>query len=161
MTTDQNRAAALTGQQRKAINDAARVLADNWEFGTADDLLQAFAAPTTKQPEATPIQRNDHVCHDGEDCHACDAERAPTPPKRAVQFRLELQADTVDHLVAALTDLATHICAGRLSAHAISGGVFSSHECWLVVADHPTHVEYIELLEHWRGRITKARGGNA
>ncbi|KWF94004.1 hypothetical protein WL93_09565 [Burkholderia diffusa] len=84
-----------------------------------------------------------------------------TPPKRAVQFRLELQADTVDHLVAALTDLATHIRAGRLSAHAISGGVFSGHECWLVVADHPTHAEYIQLLERWRDRITAGRGGNA
>ncbi|MCA8351651.1 hypothetical protein [Burkholderia cepacia] len=84
-----------------------------------------------------------------------------TPPKRAVQFRLELQADTVDHLVTALTDLATQICADRLSAHAISGGAFSSHECWLAVADHPTHAEYIEQLEQWRDRITAARGGNA
>ncbi|MEX3630544.1 MAG: hypothetical protein VB138_14975 [Burkholderia sp.] len=84
-----------------------------------------------------------------------------TPPKRAVQFRLELQADTVDHLVTALTDLATQICADRLSAHAISGGAFSSHECWLAVEDHPTHAEYIEQLDQWRERITAARGGNA
>ncbi|MDR6500340.1 hypothetical protein J2785_003496 [Burkholderia ambifaria] len=82
-----------------------------------------------------------------------------TPPKRAVQFRLELQADTVDHLVTALTDLATQICVGRLSAHAISGGAFSSHECWLAVADHPTHAEYIEQLEQWRDSITAAQGG--
>ncbi|QCU53070.1 hypothetical protein J3L14_05820 [Burkholderia pseudomallei] len=84
-----------------------------------------------------------------------------TPPKRAVQFRLELQADTVDHPVTALTDLATQICADRLSAHAISGGAFSSHECWLAVADHPTHAEYIEQLKQWRDRITAAPGGNA
>ncbi|KGX67993.1 hypothetical protein Y026_1456 [Burkholderia pseudomallei TSV28] len=84
-----------------------------------------------------------------------------TPPKRAVQFRLELQADTVDHLVTALTDLATQICADRLSAHAISGGACSSHECWLAVADHPTHAEYIEQLEQWRDRITAAPGSNA
>ncbi|WP_333976331.1 hypothetical protein [Burkholderia cepacia] len=82
-----------------------------------------------------------------------------TPPKRAVQFRLELQADTVDHLVTTLTDLATQICVGRLSTHSISGGAFSSHECWLVVADHPTHAEYIEQLEQWRDRITAAPGG--
>ncbi|MGT0246689.1 hypothetical protein [Burkholderia pyrrocinia] len=84
-----------------------------------------------------------------------------TPPKRAVQFRLELQADTVDHLVTALTDLAAQTSANRLSAHAISGGAFSSHECWLAVADHPTHAEYIEQLEQWRDRITADRGGNA
>ncbi|KVE45443.1 hypothetical protein [Burkholderia sp. BDU5] len=84
-----------------------------------------------------------------------------TPPKRAVQFRLELQADTVDHLVTALTDLATQICAGKLSTHAISGGAFSSHECWLTVADRPTHAEYIRELEQWRDRITANRGGNA
>lgn len=84
-----------------------------------------------------------------------------TPPKRAVQFRLEVQADTVDDLFRALTDLATQICAGQLSTHAISGGAFSSHECWMTVADHPTHAEYIEQLEHWRDRITADRGGNA
>lgn len=84
-----------------------------------------------------------------------------TPPKRAVQFRLELQADTVDHLVSALTDVATQICAGQLSAHAISGGAFSSHECWVTVSDHPTHAEYIEQLEEWRDRIVAARGGKA
>ncbi|AOJ24309.1 hypothetical protein WJ12_05385 [Burkholderia seminalis] len=82
-----------------------------------------------------------------------------TPPKRAVQFRLELQADTVDHLVTALTDLAAQISAERLSAHAISGGAFSSHECWLAIADHPTHADYIERLEQWRDRITAAPGG--
>ncbi|QVN13018.1 hypothetical protein [Burkholderia sp. LAS2] len=59
-----------------------------------------------------------------------------------------------------MPSIVCHITAGRLSAHAISGGAFSSHECWLAVADHPTHAEYIEQLEQWRDRIAADRGGN-
>ncbi|MCO1349981.1 hypothetical protein L0Z31_21195 (plasmid) [Burkholderia vietnamiensis] len=84
-----------------------------------------------------------------------------TPPKRAVQFRLELQADTIDHLASALTDLATQICIERSSGHSISGGVFFNHESWLTVSNHPTHAEYLRELEQWLNRADTVQGGKA
>lgn len=51
-----------------------------------DELALGFGAgwkacAAASQPSAT---RNDHICHDGEDCHACDAERAAVAGQEAV-----------------------------------------------------------------------------
>ncbi|UVE55272.1 hypothetical protein [Burkholderia sp. EMB26] len=42
MTTENSRADALTDEQRHAVDEAVRVLRDNWEHGTAADLDMAF-----------------------------------------------------------------------------------------------------------------------
>lgn len=49
-------AAALTEKQRHAVDEAAKVLRDNWEHGTAEDLLMAFLPESSDpQPAAAPI----------------------------------------------------------------------------------------------------------
>ncbi|WP_175925967.1 hypothetical protein [Burkholderia cepacia] len=90
-----------------------------------------------------------------------EASVAEPPPKRAIQLCLKMQADTVDHLVSALTDLATRIYIERSSGHTISGGVFSNHDSWLTVSNHPTHAEYVRELEHWLNRADATQGDNA
>ncbi|MBR8005606.1 hypothetical protein [Burkholderia vietnamiensis] len=90
-----------------------------------------------------------------------EASVADIPPTRAIVFRLAMQADTVDHLRSALTDVATRICIERSSGHSIRGGVFFNYESWLTVSDHPTHAEYVRELEHWLNRANTAEGGKA
>ncbi|KVC71410.1 hypothetical protein WI73_11330 [Burkholderia ubonensis] len=55
-----SRADALTDGQRSAINDAARVLEENWEFESADRLLTAFAI----KARADYTGRLDEACSD-------------------------------------------------------------------------------------------------
>ncbi|WP_321810125.1 hypothetical protein [Burkholderia sp. BCC1985] len=74
-------------------------------------------------------------------------------PKRAVQFGAVIQADTPQHLANALTDMAALIAAGEMPERSIGGGVFSSHHCTLIVADRPTHDEYVEQLQDYLGSI--------
>lgn len=73
-------------------------------------------------------------------------------PKRAVQFKAIIQADTPQHLANALTDMAALIAAGEMPERSIGGGAFSSHQCALAVSDHPTHAEYVELLNGYLRR---------
>ncbi|HEF4732689.1 hypothetical protein KDW57_23115 [Burkholderia multivorans] len=68
-------------------------------------------------------------------------------PKRAVQFEAAIQADTPQDLANALTNMAALIAAGEMPERSIGGGVFSSHHCTLVIADHPTHDEYVSQLQ--------------
>ncbi|WP_261533600.1 hypothetical protein [Burkholderia multivorans] len=68
-------------------------------------------------------------------------------PKRAVQFEAAIQADTPQDLANALTNMVALIAAGEMPERSIGGGVFSSHHCTLVIADHPTHDEYVEQLQ--------------
>lgn len=70
-------------------------------------------------------------------------------PKRAVQFEAVIQADTPQHLANALTDMAALIAAGEMPERSLGGGVFSSHHCTLIVADHPTHDEYVAQLQDY------------
>ncbi len=70
-------------------------------------------------------------------------------PKRAVQFEAAIQADTPQNLADALTDMAALIAAGEMPVRSIGGGVYTSHHCTLVVADHPTHEEYVEQLNDY------------
>ena len=53
MTTDNSRADALTEAQRKALETAVNVLNTNWEHETANELWEAFTAPSL-QPAAAP-----------------------------------------------------------------------------------------------------------
>ena len=56
-TTDNSRADALTEKQRHAVDEAAKVLRDNWEHGTAEDLLMAFLPESSDpQPAAAPCK---------------------------------------------------------------------------------------------------------
>jgi hypothetical protein len=70
-------------------------------------------------------------------------------PKRAVQFEAAIQADTPQNLADALTDMAALIAAGEMPERSVGGGVFSSHHFTLVVADHPTHDEYVGQLQDY------------
>ncbi|VWC53860.1 hypothetical protein BLA9940_02111 [Burkholderia aenigmatica] len=70
-------------------------------------------------------------------------------PKRAVQFEVIIQADTPQRLADALTDMAALIAAGEMPERSIGGGVYTSHHCTLVVADHPTHEEYVAQLQDY------------
>ncbi len=65
-------------------------------------------------------------------------------PKRAVQFRVDIQADTPRDLANTLFNLSNRIAAGDLSAHSVSGGYNSGYEHWLSLSDRPTHDEYVE-----------------
>ncbi|WP_321967622.1 hypothetical protein [Burkholderia cepacia] len=44
-------AAAVSNEQRSAINDAARVLEQNWEHATADSLREAFSIEAKAEPQ--------------------------------------------------------------------------------------------------------------
>lgn len=70
-------------------------------------------------------------------------------PKRAVQFEAVIQADTPQCLADALTDMAALIAAGEMPERSIGGGVYTSHHCTLVVAEHPTHDEYVARLRDY------------
>ncbi|AQQ34565.1 MULTISPECIES: hypothetical protein [Burkholderia cepacia complex] len=70
-------------------------------------------------------------------------------PKRAVQFEAVIQADTPQNLADALTDMAALIAAGEMPVRSIGGGVYTTHDCTLVVSEHPTHEEYVELLQDY------------
>lgn len=68
------------------------------------------------------------------------------PPKRAIEFRVVIEADTLRDLAHTLFDLSNRVAGGDLSQHSVSGGYSSGYEHWLSVSDHPTHDEYVELL---------------
>ena len=70
-------------------------------------------------------------------------------PKRAVQFRVEIHADDLPSLAAALFNLSMHADRGELSSHSVSGGYDSGYEHWLTVSDEPTHDEYVAQLNAW------------
>jgi hypothetical protein len=48
--------------------------------------------------------------------------------------------------------MAALIAAGEMPVRSIGGGVYTSHHCTLVVADHPTHKEYVEQLNDYLRR---------
>jgi hypothetical protein len=70
-------------------------------------------------------------------------------PKRAVQFRVEIQADDMASLADALLNLSLHADRGELSSHSVSGGYDAGYEHWLTVSDEPTHEEYVAQLNAW------------
>ncbi|SDR18339.1 hypothetical protein SAMN05443245_3387 [Paraburkholderia fungorum] len=70
-------------------------------------------------------------------------------PKRAVQFRLEVGADSRRALADVLFNLAIQIDHEGLSSHSVSGGYDSGYEQWLTMSDGPTHDEYVAQLNAW------------
>lgn len=68
------------------------------------------------------------------------------PPKRAVQFRIEIGADSLDALASALINLSAMADRHQLSEHSVSGGYDSGYEHWLLVSEGPTHDEYVAQL---------------
>lgn len=70
-------------------------------------------------------------------------------PKRAVLFRVEIQADDLGALASALFNLSIRADRQELSAHSVSGGYDSGYEHWLTVSDEPTHDEYVKQLHAW------------
>ncbi|MCO8421428.1 hypothetical protein ABEG10_13655 [Burkholderia cenocepacia] len=81
-----------------------------------------------------------------------------TPPKRAAQFLLMLQADSGHHLARALDGLAAQIRSGEMCKYEMGGDAFSSYKCRLTIAEYPTHDEYMRQLEHWIGRNESSTG---
>jgi hypothetical protein len=73
----------------------------------------------------------------------------PGAPKRAVQFRVEIQADDLDALARTLFNLQLRVDRGELSSYSVSGGYDSGYEHWLTVSDGPTHDEYVRQLNAW------------
>lgn len=70
-------------------------------------------------------------------------------PKRAVQFRIEIGADSLEALAATLMNLSLSADRHQLSTHSVSGGYDSGYEHWLTVSDGPTHDEYVAQLNAW------------
>jgi len=70
-------------------------------------------------------------------------------PKRAVQFRVEIQADSLGALASALFNLSMRADRQELSTHSVSGGCDSGYEHWLTVSDGPTHDEYVKQIKAW------------
>ncbi|MEX3933335.1 hypothetical protein AB4Y32_16280 [Paraburkholderia phymatum] len=70
-------------------------------------------------------------------------------PKRAVQFRVDIQADDMAALADTLLNLSIKADRGKLSEHSVSGGYDSGYEHWLTVSDEPTHDEYVRQLNAW------------
>lgn len=68
------------------------------------------------------------------------------PPKRAIQFRVDIQADSEDGLARTLGGLAGRVLCQDLSGHSVSGGYDAGYEHWLTVSGRPTHDEYVEQL---------------
>ncbi|NDV73532.1 hypothetical protein [Burkholderia cenocepacia] len=74
-------------------------------------------------------------------------------PKRAVQFKLEMQGDTPADIATALLNLSARIDRERLSPHGVSGGVNVGYEYWFTASDHPTREEYVELVKDYLGIV--------
>lgn len=70
-------------------------------------------------------------------------------PKRAVQFRIEIGADSLEALATTLMNLSIQADRHELSAHSVSGGYASGYEQWLTVSDGPTHDDYVKQLNAW------------
>lgn len=70
-------------------------------------------------------------------------------PKRAVQFRIEIGADSLEALATTLLNLAALADRGQLSSHSVSGGYESGYEHWLTVSNEPTHDDYVTQLNAW------------
>ncbi|QCU54413.1 hypothetical protein FFM54_36070 [Burkholderia pseudomallei] len=81
-----------------------------------------------------------------------------TPPKRAAQLLLMLQADSAQHLARTLDGLAAQIRSGKMCKYETGGDAFSRYKCRLTIAEHPTHDEYIRELEHWVERNETSTG---
>jgi hypothetical protein len=94
--------------------------------------------------------------------HLTDEQRAQVhaamkkPPQRAVSFRLEVQADSLEALASVLMNLSLHADRGDLSTHCVSGGYDSGYEQWLEVSDGPTHDEYVAQLNDYLGNLATA-----
>ncbi|MFT0167540.1 hypothetical protein ACLKMY_00730 [Paraburkholderia mimosarum] len=94
------------------------------------------------------------------------AARAPAwqtaieSPKRAIVFRVDVQADTTKDLASALFNLSNRVAADDLSAHSVSGGYNSGYEHWLTIADHPTHDEYVNQLNEYLAARKGASNAN-
>ena len=67
-------------------------------------------------------------------------------PKRAVQFSLELEADTIEELENTLYNILIRMERGELSSTGVSGGVSSGYSYELISNDRPTHKEYVQQL---------------
>jgi hypothetical protein len=89
--------------------------------------------------------------------HLADEQRAQVhaamkkPPQRAVSFRLEVQADSMEALASVLMNLSLHADRKQLSTHCVSGGYDAGYEQWLEVSDGPTHDEYVAQLNDYLG----------
>ncbi|NML34927.1 hypothetical protein [Paraburkholderia antibiotica] len=70
-------------------------------------------------------------------------------PRRAVQFTLDLQADSIEALSSALYNLSNQIAARDMSRVCISGGYDSGYTFRLEVSEGPTHDEYVKQLNAW------------
>lgn len=70
-------------------------------------------------------------------------------PKRAVQFRVEVQSDNITALASILFNLSMAADRGELSSHSVSGGYDAGYEHWMTVSDGPTHDEYVKQLNDW------------
>lgn len=72
-------------------------------------------------------------------------------PQRAISFRLEVHADSLEALASVLMNLSLHADRRELSTHCVSGGYDSGYEQWLEVSDGPTHDEYVAQLNDYLG----------
>lgn len=70
-------------------------------------------------------------------------------PRRAVQFTLALQADSIEALSSALYNLSNQIAARDMSRVCTSGGYDSGYTYRLAVSDGPSHGEYVAQLYAW------------
>ncbi|WP_321891750.1 hypothetical protein [Paraburkholderia tropica] len=85
----------------------------------------------------------------------------PPAPRRAIIFRVDVQADTKQELSDALFDLSNRVSGDDLSSHSISGGYGSGYEHWLTVHDGPTHDEYVAQLDDYlKGKAAVQTEGN-
>jgi hypothetical protein len=78
-------------------------------------------------------------------------------PRRAVVFRVDVQADSLNDLASTLFSLSNRVAADDLSGHSVSGGYDSGYEHWLTISEHPTHDEYVTQLDDYLARKAAAR----
>ncbi|KAA0089296.1 hypothetical protein CIW54_07465 [Paraburkholderia sp. T12-10] len=97
----------------------------------------------------TEAERTDYEALEREHFGDPDKHTGIYAPKRAVQFRVEIQADDLGALASALSHLSMQADRQRLSTHSVSGGYDSGYEHWLTVSDEPTHDEYVKQIKAW------------
>jgi len=78
-------------------------------------------------------------------------------PKRAVQFALNLQADSIEELEDALFNILTSLERKELRSVGCSGGVGSGYTYELLIAKHPTHKEYVQQLNKYLDYLNPSR----
>lgn len=76
-------------------------------------------------------------------------ETGVKPPKRRVQFTLEIGADSRDDVIAAMNDLVWEMRRGNISDK-VSSSPSCGYVCTYRESEHPTHEEYIAALEKWQ-----------